>query len=167
MVQQQQHFATILNLLQAHELQHLFAALNEKTTLSDLQRENATGRPLLLAHLRSLGVEKLGDRQALANAIAKSEKDGQLPPPPRPIAQLLPPLFDETDDAITIWLKIPPETMANQLKVKSDANSLHVELRGEATACSGKLHDLVKPADTLWEIVRRRRKRRQSHRPCH
>ena len=146
-------FATLINLLKAHDLQHLFSTLHAKSTIEELQSLNASNRPMLLAHLQKLGVEKLSDRQALANAVARSEKTGELPAP-RPIPHLQPPVFDEDDDTITVKLKVPPNTTSNQLKVKIDVNSLRVDLHGEPTAAVGKLHALVKPHDCLWELVR-------------
>jgi hypothetical protein len=148
-----EQFATLLNLLKAHDLQHLFGVLHEQTSLTDLQTRLASHRPLLLSHLQKLGVEKLSDRQALANALTKSEKAGQLPTV-RPIPHWQPPLFDEDDDTITVWQKVPSDVPLHQLKVHIDANSLRIELRGELTACAGHLHAHVKPRDTMWELVR-------------
>ena len=74
-----EQYATILNLLKASSLDHLFSTLNEITSLSEMQAKLASNRPLLLNHLKDLGVEKLGERQALANALSKAEKEGRLP----------------------------------------------------------------------------------------
>ena len=152
-----EQYATILNLLKASSLDHLFSTLNEKTSLSEMQSKLASNRPLLLNHLKDLGVEKLGERQALANALSKAEKEGRLPSV-RPIAHLQVPIFEELDDAtITVRLKVPAEVQSNQLKMHSDANSLRVELRGEPTALTGKLYALVKPRETIWELERSKR----------
>lgn len=144
-------FAALLPLLQAHSLQHLFPVLQD-ITLDDLQTRLASNRPMLLTYLKELGVIKLGERQALANALAKSEKVGQLPAA-RTIPHLQPPVFEEDDSSIIIHIKVPPQTAANQLKVSIDVNSLHVELQGQPTAASGKLYAVVKPHDCLWELV--------------
>ena len=48
-----EQYATILNLLKASSLDHLFSTLNEKTSLSEMQSKLASNRPLLLNHLRS------------------------------------------------------------------------------------------------------------------
>ena len=63
----------------------------------------------------------------------------------------------EDDNTLTIRLLVPPETSSNQLKLHVDANSLNVELQGVPTACSGKLHALVKATEVEWELVRARR----------
>jgi len=149
-----EQLVTLLNLLHYADLPHLFSVLNESTTLVELQQKAATTRPLLLSYLRELGVQKLGERQSLANAIAKAEKEGRLPPPPRPIPHLQPPVFDEDDQIVTVRLLVPPATSANQLKLRVDANSLCVELQGMVTACNGKLHDLIKPTEYEWELER-------------
>ena len=153
MVASQPLLATLAELLEAHGLERLVETLHEKASLADLQSRLASNRPLMLAHLKAIGVDRLGDRQALANALSKSEKSGQIAAAV-PIAQLRPPIFDEDDDALTVKLKLPPHVSSNQLKMRVDANSLRVELCGEATACCGKLHALVRPSDCTWELER-------------
>ena len=118
-----EQFVTLINLLKAHDLAHLFGTLHEQTSLPELQALLSSHRPLLLEHLRKLGVEKLGDRQALANALNRAEKAGQLPAA-RPIPHLQPPIFDEDDESVTVKLKVPADVQSNQLKVHIDANSL-------------------------------------------
>ena len=49
-------------------------------TLRELMLTLKSGRPALLARLKELGVEKLGERQKVANALAKAERMGQLRP---------------------------------------------------------------------------------------
>ena len=153
MVASQPLLATLAELLEAHGLERLVETLHEKASLADLQSRLASNRPLMLAHLKAIGVDRLGDRQALANALSKSEKSGQIAAAV-PIAQLRPPIFDEDDDALTVKLKLPPHVSSNQLKMRVNANSLRVELCGEATACCGKLHALVRPSDCTWELER-------------
>ena len=51
----------------------LFDAQRENR-LSEMQSKLASNRPLLLNHLKDLGVEKLGERQALANASQRPRR---------------------------------------------------------------------------------------------
>ena len=155
-----QQFVTISNLLQANDLSHVFTHLKDES-LCDMQKLQSSNRPRLLSHLKGLGVDKLGDRQAIANALLKAERDGQLPTQ-RAIPHLQAPVFYEDDESVTAKLKVPADTTSNQLKVHIDVNSVCVELQGAPTACTGKLHAIIKPADSLWELVRMRARAR----PC-
>ena len=58
---------TLVALLKYGDVPHLFSTLNEKITVEEIQSRAAANRPLFLSHIRSLGVERLSDRQALAN----------------------------------------------------------------------------------------------------
>ena len=60
-------------------------------------------RPIFLSRLKQLGVERLGDRQKLANALAKAEKNNRLPAP-TPIQHLKPCTFKEFDDLLVVRL---------------------------------------------------------------
>jgi hypothetical protein len=64
----------LVALLEATSLSHLSASLNG-VTLETLRLHE---RLALLAHLKQLGVARLGDRQKLATAVAKSTR---APPP--------------------------------------------------------------------------------------
>ena len=49
-------------------------------TLSALVAKFKEGRPAALSYLKAAGVERIGDRQKIANALAKSERLGTLKP---------------------------------------------------------------------------------------
>ena len=59
-------------------LAHLDEIVDDVDTLASLQQ--SAGRPALLAHLKRLGVDKLGDRQAVAGVISRATKAGRLNP---------------------------------------------------------------------------------------
>lgn len=149
--------STIDALLAAAGLEtHAPALHHANTTLSSLQALLAVNRPHLLEHLRELGVSKLGERQKLANALAKAQREGQLPPPPavEHLAHFKPPIFVDDESTVTVWLKVATGTSSNQLKMHVDANSLRVEYCGEPTAVRGKLQGTVKAADCGWQLER-------------
>jgi hypothetical protein len=50
----------------------------DSTTLEELHTHLESGRPQLLNALKTAGVTKLGDRQALANAMSKAKREGRL-----------------------------------------------------------------------------------------
>lgn len=56
---------------------HLRSQRVRRQYLRDKLRE---GRPALLVALKNLGVSNLGDRQALANAISRADRSGELTP---------------------------------------------------------------------------------------
>ncbi|KAL1503275.1 hypothetical protein AB1Y20_011329 [Prymnesium parvum] len=61
------------------ELTHLYDTL-ETEELKELQaRESSDGRLAFMAHLKSLGVEKLSDRQLFVNALGRAKRAGLLP----------------------------------------------------------------------------------------
>ena len=83
-----------------------------------MQSRLLANRPLFLEHLRRHGVEKLGERQKLANQIGKAEKAGQLPNPVRRYPYLEPPTYEEEDgnrETMTVKLRVPAGTTPNQL----------------------------------------------------
>jgi hypothetical protein len=121
--------------------------------LPELQALGSANRPLLLARLKELGVSKLGERQQFASALSRAEKAGTVAAPV-PTPHLIPVVYTEADETITVRLKIDPSVLSHQLKFHVDANSLSLELLGEPTACCGKLHGLLKPKDCTWEIER-------------
>ena len=45
-----------------------------------MQWDPSPGRPALLAHLKASGVDKLGDRQKLTNALSKADREGLIEP---------------------------------------------------------------------------------------
>lgn len=59
-------------------LEHL--NIEPSVTLSDLKTHLEAGRPALLSALKSAGVEKLSDRQLLANTLGKAQRMGILHP---------------------------------------------------------------------------------------
>ena len=76
------------HVLASNDLLHLHDTLTSQTTFSELA---AMTRAEVLVRLKALGVEKLGERQKLASAIAKTARAAALetsteatpPPPPR------------------------------------------------------------------------------------
>ena len=89
--------------LQEEGLGDLGALLFEHTTLVELQSLLSSHRPLLLARLKQLGVVRLGDRQKLANSLARAEKLGRLPPA-TPVAHLRPCTYSEHNDVLVVRL---------------------------------------------------------------
>lgn len=149
---------TLRSLLDEAGLPHLEAVIDGGgASLTDLQARLSSNRPMLLTYLRDLGIERLGERQQLANALTKAEKAGRLPPP-NPMPHLRPATFEEHDDGtVSVWLQLPANTASSQLKLSLDANSLHVTLAGAPTALAGRLYGLVKPKDCTWQIERAQR----------
>jgi hypothetical protein len=135
-------------------LAHLQPLLAQ-VSLACLHARLASHRPAFLKRLKELGVEKVSERQALANAISRAEKEGHISPPVR-IPHLIPAIFDESSDfaSVTVRLLVPRRTMANQLTVTFEVNVLRAELLGEPTALGGQLFDLIKPHECEWEIER-------------
>ena len=145
---------TLPMLLKEAGLSHLIDPLLDKgATMVGFQALLSTNRPRFLAHLRELGVERLGDRQAVANALTKAEKDERLQPQ-HAIPHLRPCVFEEEDASLTVRLKLASGITSNQLKVKFDVTSVLVELMGERTTLAGKLFAPIKPNDCLWELER-------------
>lgn len=138
------------------QLLPLFVTEANPTSLGELQALNAANRPVLLTKLKELGVGTLGERQKLANALSKAEKAGTIDVAV-PVPHLTPCVYTDSDFALTVRLKISPETLSHQLKFHVDANSLSMDLFSEPTACRGKLFALVKPKDCTWEIERMKR----------
>jgi surfactin synthase thioesterase subunit len=68
---------TLLQLLQELNLDHLRAPLASET-LASLSALLDNGRPALLAHMKAAGVERLPDRQALANKYSAAKRSGRL-----------------------------------------------------------------------------------------
>ena len=66
---------SLSQLLAEMNLDHLESTLSDQT----LAALAALDRTPLLAHLKSTGVEKLGDRQKLATAVTKAAKAGRVP----------------------------------------------------------------------------------------
>ena len=67
-------------------------------TFAGLDAKLEEGRPALLSHLKSAGVESLSERQKIANGFSKAKKTGRLglastgtPPPPATASQSAPP----------------------------------------------------------------------------
>lgn len=72
---------TLPDLLREFGLEQLHEALAQQgVTLASLAAKLKESRPTLLAHLKESGVEKLGDRQKIANAVAKADRLGNLQP---------------------------------------------------------------------------------------
>ena len=72
-------------LLDEAELLHLEPLLPHVTLLSmheTLSAPHGGGRVALLAHLRGLGIHKIGERQGLANAFSKAQRQGRISSPP-------------------------------------------------------------------------------------
>ena len=51
-------------------------ALDAATVADLLTVLNTSGRPALLSHLRTAGVQKLADRQKIANRLGRAQRDG-------------------------------------------------------------------------------------------
>lgn len=148
---------TLTSLLEAAGLEHLHACLVDKTSLDEMQSRLLANRPLFLEFLRGHGVDKLGERQKLANQIGKAEKAGQLPNPVRRYPHLEPPVFDEeggSKEVMTVRLKVPAGTSPNQLKVAFDFDRLTVKYCGGVTSATGKLSGTVRPTECTWQIER-------------
>ena len=76
---------SLRELLHENDLGHLDSALRAETlrSLYDiLHDDSAGGRIALLSHLRVVGVGKIGERQALANAFSKALRVGRIGDPP-------------------------------------------------------------------------------------
>ena len=67
---------TVKDLLDAALPPERWPDVAEKTTLVQLMDKLKEGRPAVLSLLKELGVDKLGERQKLANALAKAERVG-------------------------------------------------------------------------------------------
>ena len=143
---------SVAEFLSSCELSHLAEVL-ALASLPDLQSRLTASRPLFLAHLKEIGVSKLGERQALANAVSKAEKAGVLAPAYVAPHQR-PPTFEENDQEITVRLSIPSDAASNQIKVAFEVNHLRVDYQGEATAVNGQLGGVVKANECVWEIER-------------
>ena len=83
---------TLLTLLKEAGLETYFGTLNATTTLLELHERLVSNRPKFLAFVKECGLERLAERQVLANAIIKAEKAGRLAPP-NPIPHLRPVIF--------------------------------------------------------------------------
>ena len=145
---------TLQSLLVDAALPHLAERLVGKgASLGDLRSRLSSNRPLFLSHLRELGVDKLGDRQRLANALAKAERTERLLPP-TPMPQLRPCTYEEDDATLTVTISLPAAVTSNQLTVTIDVNSVAVELMGVPTALTGKLFAPIRPHECTWQIER-------------
>jgi hypothetical protein len=145
---------TLAALCESCGLDHHILALEGNLTLADLQSRLLANRPLLLEHLRGLGMEKLAERQRLANAVGKAEKAGQLPPPEPKYPHLVPSIYEQDKETMTVRLKVASGTSSNQLKVRIDFHQLSVQYCTGPTAVNGKLHGAVKPSECTWQIER-------------
>ena len=67
------------DLLREAQLEAL-SDLMKGQTLAELASTLKEGRPALFSHLKACGVDKLGDRQKLTNALAKAERLGTMRP---------------------------------------------------------------------------------------
>ena len=70
---------TVVEMLRDCSLEHLQSSL-AADTLADLDAKLDEGRPALLEHLKAAGIAKLGDRQALANAMGKAKRASRIVP---------------------------------------------------------------------------------------
>ena len=79
------HITSMRELLDEADLLHLEGYLPHVTLLSihdTLSAPHGGGRVALLAQLRSMGIHKIGERQALANAFSKAQRQGRIGSPP-------------------------------------------------------------------------------------
>ncbi|KAL1519163.1 hypothetical protein AB1Y20_003423 [Prymnesium parvum] len=139
--------------LQRYDLAELGPRLIDKLSIREMQGLLAANRPFFLERLRQAGIEKLIDRQKLANALSRAQKEGSLPPPPA-MPHMNPCYFAETTDQLTVWLSVEAGIKAHQISFSVDANSIQVKVMGEETSLSGRLCGLVKPRECTWEIER-------------
>ena len=58
---------------------HLIPALETECHENCYAILDSGGRPALLAHLKACGVERLADRQAVANALGRARREGRMP----------------------------------------------------------------------------------------
>jgi hypothetical protein len=72
---------TLAQLLEQEALTHLHALLGGES-LAHFAADCEASRPKFLGRLNRLGVSKLADRQAIANAIARAQREGRLQPAP-------------------------------------------------------------------------------------
>jgi len=73
--------STLRQLLELEALTHLHAHLSGET-LAGFAAALDASRPKFLGQLSRLGVSRLSDRQAIANAIARAKREGRLQPSP-------------------------------------------------------------------------------------
>ena len=139
--------------LQEHGLTELGPKLIEKLSLQEMHGLLMANRPILLERLKEIGIDRLGDRQKLANSLSRASKQGALPPAP-PMPHLEPCTFEETAEQLTVWLSVPAGIKAHQMGVDIDANSVQVHVLGERTALRGRLCGHICPAKCTWELQR-------------
>ena len=109
-------------------------------------------RPIALQILKTQGVQKLGQRQKICNALAKAIKNSSAKIKPTP--HLTPCLWSQDDATIGIKLTIPKGTPSAKIAFLAHVNSLQLTLDGEETSLVGTLHGVIKAADSTWEIQR-------------
>ena len=139
--------------LQEHGLQELGPRLMDKLSIMEMHGLLEANRPIFLERLKEVGIDKLAERQKLANALSKAKKRGALPPA-SPMPHLLPCVFKETADQLTVWLAVEAGIKGHQVGFSADANSVDVKVRGERTALSGLLCGHIKPRECTWELER-------------
>ena len=139
-------------LLKEADLAHVYAHVeaHEASALASLLAAN---RVAFLSRLKEWGVSSLADRQRLANALARAAREGRVRTV-RPVSYLVPALWSQTDDTISVRMRVPGGTPSHAISFKLDANSLEVSVSGERTVLHGRLAGLVKTADSTWELAR-------------
>ena len=140
-------------LLAEEELGHYSEALCQATTLPDAQSLLAANRVAFLARLKELGVSKVGERQRLANAIGRAQRAGRIDAV-APVPHMSPCTWSQTDEELTLRLRLPAGTASAAVHFDLDVNSLEVRVAGERTSVCGRLAGLVRPADSTWELER-------------
>ena len=87
---------TLAQLFDELQLSHVAASFEEET-LEAFEARCKSDRSKFLQHLKDAGIDKLPERQKIANGLARARREGRLPPPalppPPPQAPLPPPVI--------------------------------------------------------------------------
>ena len=142
--------------LKEQDLAHLYTIL-EPHGLEIMTSLLGANRPVFLARIKEWGVVKLGDRQKLANELGKLIKEGRAPTSAaaQPIPHLVPCVWTQTNEVVTVRLRVPGGLDSRKISFNLDMNSMEVLVNGEKTSLAGRLIALVKAAESTWEVSAR------------
>ena len=119
---------------------------SDRNVIERLSRANAESRPAFLQWLRDAGVQRLQDRQALANALSKRERVRNLQPVERALIDRssTPPLCVQSTYGLCNQLRV---LLSYRAMAQSQGRLLILVWHNCSAACPARYRDLFEPLE--------------------